>query len=134
VPHLGKLSIDWKSAGPSYAERIVGYLEKRYMPGLTRSLVTQRIFTPDDFRATLNAHMGSAFSLEPRLLQSAYFRVHNRDRTLRGLYFVGAGTHPGAGIPGVVNSAKATVALISADCRAQARSISGPAVEVSHAR
>ena len=134
VPHLGKLSMDWKSEGPRYAERILGYLEQRCMPGLTRSLVTQRIFTPDDFRATLNAHLGSAFSLEPRLLQSAYFRVHNRDRALRGLYFVGAGTHPGAGIPGVVNSAKATVALINADCRAQARSISGPALEVSHAR
>src|SRR4249919_3555549 len=85
------------------------------MPGLTESMVTQRIFTPADFKTELNAHLGSAFSLEPRLMQSAYFRVHNRDRNIRGLYFVGAGTHPGAGIPGVVNSAKATAGVILQD-------------------
>jgi phytoene desaturase len=79
--------------------------------------VTQRIFTPKDFKLELNAHLGSAFSLEPRLLQSAYFRVHNRERKIRGLYFVGAGTHPGAGIPGVVNSAKATANLIFDDLK-----------------
>lgn len=112
VPHLGKLPIDWKAAGPAYANAILGYLEKYYMPNLRNSLVTQRIFTPEDFRVELNAHLGSAFSFEPRLLQSAYFRAHNRDRNLKRLYFVGAGTHPGAGIPGVVNSAKATAGLI----------------------
>jgi phytoene desaturase len=132
VPHLGKLRIDWKSEGARYAERILRYLEKCYMPGLSRSLVTQRVFTPEDFRETLNAHLGSAFSLEPRLFQSAYFRVHNRDRALGGLYFVGAGTHPGAGIPGVINSAKATVALIAADYRTPSR-ISDPALEASRA-
>jgi phytoene desaturase len=63
--------------------------------------------------------LGSAFSLEPRLLQSAYFRVHNRDAALSGLYFVGAGTHPGAGIPGVVNSAKATAGVILQDFAAK---------------
>ena len=72
---------------------------------------------PDDFRTELNSRFGSAFSLEPSLLQSAYFRVHNRDRKIRGLYFVGAGTHPGAGIPGVVNSAKATASLILHDMK-----------------
>jgi phytoene desaturase len=77
--------------------------------------LTQRIFTPQDFKTELNAHLGSAFSLEPRLTQSAYFRVHNRDKNIKGLYFVGAGTHPGAGIPGVVNSAKATAAIILDD-------------------
>ena len=85
------------------------------MPDLRRQIVTQRIFTPQDFKTELNAHLGSAFSLEPRLTQSAYFRVHNRDQNIRGLYFVGAGTHPGAGIPGVVNSAKATAAIILND-------------------
>lgn len=115
VPHLGKLAIDWKRAAPSYAERILGYLEKHYMPDLRRDIVTQRIFTPQDFQTELNAYHGSAFSLEPRLSQSAYFRVHNRDKNIRGLYFVGAGTHPGAGIPGVVNSAKATAAIIMSD-------------------
>jgi phytoene desaturase len=115
VPHLGKLAIDWPSEGPAYAERILAYLERHYMPDLRRQIVTQRIFTPQDFKTELNAHLGSAFSLEPRLTQSAYFRVHNRDKNIRGLYFVGAGTHPGAGIPGVVNSAKATAAIIFND-------------------
>jgi phytoene desaturase len=115
VPHLGKLAIDWQSAGPRYAERILAYLENLYMPELRREIVTQRIFTPQDFKIELNAHLGSAFSLEPRLTQSAYFRVHNRDPNIRGLYLVGAGTHPGAGIPGVVNSAKATAAVILDD-------------------
>jgi phytoene desaturase len=115
VPHLGKLAIDWSSAAPAYAERILGYLERFYMPELGREIVTRRIFTPADFNTELNAHYGSAFSLEPRLTQSAYFRVHNRDRKIKGLYFVGAGTHPGAGIPGVVNSAKATAAIIMDD-------------------
>jgi len=115
VPHLGKLALDWKVEGPRYAERVLAYLERHYMPGLRGAIVTRRIFTPRDFEVELNAHLGSAFSLEPRLLQSAYFRVHNRDPNIRGLYFVGAGTHPGAGIPGVVNSAQATAGLILQD-------------------
>ncbi len=120
VPHLGKARIDWKAEGPRYAEKVLGYLERHYMPDLKSAIVTQRIFTPLDFKVELNAHLGSAFSLEPRLLQSAYFRVPNRDRNIRGLYFVGAGTHPGAGIPGVVNSAKATAGLIVGDQQAMA--------------
>jgi phytoene desaturase len=120
VPHLGRLAIDWDVEGPRYAEMILNYLERRAMPGLRESLVTQRIFSPKDFKVELNAHLGSAFSLEPRLTQSAYFRVHNRDQNIRGLYFVGAGTHPGAGVPGVVNSAKATAGLIISDFAAGA--------------
>jgi phytoene desaturase len=121
VPHLGKARIDWEVEGPRYAEKILGYLERHYLPNLRSAIVTQRIFTPLDFKVELNAHLGSAFSLEPRLLQSAYFRVPNRDKNIRGLYFVGAGTHPGAGIPGVVNSAKATANLILGDKPAMAR-------------
>jgi phytoene desaturase len=115
VPHLGKLNIDWLKEGPRYADAILDYLERRYMPGLGSALATRRIFTPEDFRTELNSHFGSAFSLEPRLMQSAYFRVHNRDRKVRGLYFVGAGTHPGAGVPGVISSAKATAGLVMQD-------------------
>ena len=115
VPHLGKAPLDWDSVGPRYADRILDYMESRYVPGLRRDLVTMRIFTPTDFRDQLNAHVGSAFSLEPVLTQSAWFRVHNRDDRIGGLYFVGAGTHPGAGIPGVVNSAKATAGLVLED-------------------
>jgi len=115
VPHLGKAAIDWEREGPRYADRILTYLEERHIPGLRSDLVTQRIFTPLDFRDELNAHHGSAFSLEPLLTQSAYFRAHNRDDRIGGLYLVGAGTHPGAGVPGVVNSAKATAGLVLAD-------------------
>jgi phytoene desaturase len=117
VPHLGKLAIDWTVEGPRYADRILAYLEARYIPGLRDDLVTRRIFTPLDFKDQLQAHHGSAFSLEPVLTQSAWFRVHNRDSGIRGLYFVGAGTHPGAGVPGVVNSAKATAGLMVDDLR-----------------
>ena len=85
------------------------------MPGLRERITTMRIFTPADFETELNAHLGSAFSLEPVLTQSAYFRVHNRVDHVKGLYFAGAGTHPGAGIPGVVNSAKATAGLVLED-------------------
>jgi phytoene desaturase len=133
VPHLGKLAVDWKSEGPRYAERILAYLEKHYMPNLGRSIIVRRLFTPDDFRTELNSRFGSAFSLEPRLLQSAYFRVHNRDRRIRGLYFVGAGTHPGAGIPGVVNSAKATANLILHDLKSLLAPEEGRVSDVSYA-
>lgn len=115
VPHLGAAEIDWSQEGPRYRDRILAYLEKRLLPGLRDDLVVSRIFTPADFATELNAHLGSAFSLEPVLWQSAYFRTHNRDRAVKGLYFVGAGTHPGAGIPGVVGSAKATAGLILQD-------------------
>jgi phytoene desaturase len=74
--------------------------------------VTKFSYAPPDFAGDLGAHLGSAFSLEPILTQSAWFRTHNRDDSIDNLYFVGAGTHPGAGIPGVVGSAKATAALM----------------------
>ncbi|MBK4735454.1 phytoene desaturase [Noviherbaspirillum pedocola] len=112
VPHLGNADIDWEVEGPRYRDRILDYLEQRYIPDLKRDLVVSRIFTPFDFRDELGAHVGSAFSLEPVLWQSAYFRTHNKDEAIDGLYFVGAGTHPGAGIPGVVGSAKATAGVI----------------------
>ncbi|MBD8569369.1 phytoene desaturase [Pseudomonas syringae] len=112
VPHLGNAPIDWEIEGPRYRDRIFEYLEKYYMPGLREDLVTCRIFTPNDFRDELNAHLGSAFSLEPVLQQSAWFRPHNRDANLANVYLVGAGTHPGAGVPGVIGSAKATAGLM----------------------
>lgn len=115
VPHLGKSDVDWTVEGPKYAKTIIDYLDERYLPGLSKSIVTQRIFTPLDFESELNARWGSAFSLEPLLQQSAFFRTHNRDDQFSNLYFVGAGTHPGAGIPGVVGSAKATAGLVLED-------------------
>ena len=133
VPHLGKLTIDWENEGPRYAGRVLDYLERHYMPDLRQNILTQRIFTPKDFKTELNAHLGSAFSLEPKLTQSAYFRVHNRDRNISRLYFVGAGTHPGAGIPGVVNSAKATAGLIVQDFAAELARVEHTQRELSYA-
>jgi phytoene desaturase len=115
VPNLGKSKVDWKTFGPEYADKILKYLEKHYMPGLSESLVTKRIFTPEDFDTQLNSHLGAAFSVEPLLTQSAYFRPHNRHRSIKGMYIAGAGTHPGAGVPGVINSAKATVSVVLND-------------------
>src|SRR3546814_346417 len=93
------------------------FRSQRLIPGLRRDMVTCHYFSPADFKSELNAHLGSAFSLEPLLWQSAWFRVHNRDDRIQNLYFVGAGTHPGAGIPGVVGSAKATAKLMLEDLR-----------------
>ena len=115
VPHLGTAPLDWEVEAPKYRDRILAYLEKRCIPGLRDDLVTVRTFTPVDFRDELNAHVGSAFSLEPILTQSAWFRPHNRDDAISNLYIVGAGTHPGAGVPGVIGSAKATAGLMLAD-------------------
>jgi len=115
VPHLGISNVDWNVEGPRLADRILVALENRCMPGLRKKLVSSRIFSPPDFESQLNAWQGSAFSLQPTLWQSAWFRVHNRDKLIKGLYFAGAGTHPGAGIPGVVNSARATAGLILND-------------------
>jgi phytoene desaturase len=115
VPHLGKAGLDWSETGPRYRDKILDYLDRHYLPGLRENLVTTRIFTPQDFRTELNAHVGSAFSLEPTLTQSAWFRVHNRDSKIGNLYFAGAGTHPGSGVPGVVASSVATAGLMLGD-------------------
>jgi phytoene desaturase len=119
VPHLGTAELDWSVVGPVYRDRILAYLEARCIPGLADDLVTSRMFTPADFRDELNAHHGSAFSLEPILTQSAWFRSHNRDEVIDKLYIVGAGTHPGAGLPGVIGSAKATASLMLNDLLAR---------------
>lgn len=118
VPHLGNAPVDWAAEGPVYARRLLEILEQRTLPGLSARLGESFHFGPADFEQELNSHLGSAFSLEPLLTQSAYFRVHNRDDVISNLYFVGAGTHPGAGIPGVIGSAKATAGLMIEDLAA----------------
>ncbi len=115
VPHLGKADLDWDEVGPKYTDRILDYLEEHYLPGLKNDLVTCSTLTPFGFRDELNSHLGSAFSVEPVLWQSAFFRPHNRDKKIPNIYLVGAGTHPGAGIPGVVGSARATAGLMLED-------------------
>ncbi|MCC2601673.1 phytoene desaturase [Sphingopyxis yananensis] len=115
VAHLGKANVDWDGDfGRQFADSILEEVERRVAPDLRSRIKTRFHYTPADFGRDLSAHLGSAFSLEPLLWQSAYFRTHNRDDLVRNLYFVGAGTHPGAGIPGVVGSAKATAALMLA--------------------
>jgi len=112
VPHLGKFPADWSEVGPILESRILAEVQRRLIPDLAERIVTKFHYAPTDFRDDLAAHHGSGFSLEPILTQSAWFRVHNRDDAISNLYFVGAGTHPGAGIPGVVGSAKATAELM----------------------
>jgi phytoene desaturase len=114
VPHLGHAPLPWSELAPVYADRILAALEV-LLPDLRKHVVVQRYRTPETFRDEWNAYQGSAFSCAPKLTQSAWFRPHNRDPHIPGLYLVGAGTHPGAGVPGVVNSAKATARIILED-------------------
>jgi phytoene desaturase len=113
VPHLAG-TVDWARQARPYRDRIMAALEQRFLPGLSRHIVAERMIDPRHFRDTLNSYRGSAFAVEPILRQSAYFRPHNRSEDVPNLYFVGAGTHPGAGIPGVLSSAKIVAALIGA--------------------
>ncbi|MBN1774710.1 MAG: phytoene desaturase [Deltaproteobacteria bacterium] len=115
VPHLGNAPLDWAAEAPAYAERILRVLERTLLPGLRGRIVVRSVATPEDFRSRLGAFHGNGFSVAPLLRQSAWFRPHNRDPRIPGLYVVGAGTHPGAGVPGVINSAKATVRVILED-------------------
>ncbi len=115
VAHMGKLAIDWEQVGPLLEKRVLDEVGRRLIPDIHDRLVTTFHYTPRDFATDLNSHLGSAFSLEPILTQSAYFRGHNRDDVIGNFYLVGAGTHPGAGIPGVVGSAKATAGLMLED-------------------
>lgn len=115
VPHLGK-HINWHTEGDRFRDRIIRFLEHEAgLTGLEQSIRVEHRFTPLDFRDQLGSWLGSAFSIEPTLTQSAYLRPHNRSPAARGLYFVGAGTHPGAGLPGVLLSAKITSALVDDD-------------------
>jgi phytoene desaturase len=114
VPHLGNAPLDWPAIAQSYGDRILAALEP-LLPDLRRHVVVRRHFTPADFETELASHLGSAFSIAPTLRQSAYFRPHNKDPHVPGLYIVGAGTHPGAGVPGVINGAKATFSEICRD-------------------
>jgi len=111
VPHLVG-DTDWAAAHQKYTDRIMDYLDERYMPGLKSRIVSEHHVDPRYFRDTLNSHLGSAFSVEPTLFQSAYMRPHNVSEDIPNLYFAGAGTHPGAGLPGVMGSGKIVADLI----------------------
>ncbi len=111
VPHLGG-NVDWEAVGQRYRNRIMEYLEERYLPDLSKHIVTERRVDPRYFEQTLNSYVGAAFGTEPVLTQSAYMRPQNVSRDIPNLYFAGAGTHPGAGLPGVMASGKIVAELI----------------------
>ncbi|MDX1437875.1 MAG: phytoene desaturase [Anaerolineales bacterium] len=111
VPNLAS-EVDWVETAPRYKQAIQDFLEKNFLPGLNDNLVAEHYIDPLHFRDNLNSYLGSAFSFQPVLTQSAWFRPHNRSEDLHNLYFVGAGTHPGAGLPGVLSSAKIAADLI----------------------
>jgi phytoene desaturase len=114
VPHLDS-DTDWEHYGPIYRDAILQFLEDNYLPDLQENIVAQHYIDPPHFQGTLNSFKGSAFSVQPILMQSAWFRPHNRSEDFSNLYFVGAGTHPGAGLPGVLSSSIIAENLIAED-------------------
>jgi phytoene desaturase len=105
VPNLLS-GTDWQAHAEPYRAAVQRRLEETVLPGLGAALTVSKMLTPIDFRDRLSSVNGAAFALEPKLFQSAWFRPHNKSEEVQGLYLVGAGTHPGAGLPGVVSSAK----------------------------
>lgn len=103
VPHLDS-GTDWNEMAPKYRDAIMNFLEENYLPDLQENIIAEHYIDPLHFQNELNSYKGSAFSVEPILTQSAWFRPHNKSEDVDNLYFVGAGTHPGAGLPGVLSS------------------------------
>jgi len=113
VPHLDS-GTDWTTYAETFRKAVEARLEATMIPELGKHLATSLMLTPLDFQNRLNSVKGAGFSLEPRITQSAYFRPHNESEEVKGLYLVGAGTHPGAGMPAVLSSAKVIDSLIPA--------------------
>jgi phytoene desaturase len=113
VPHLGS-GTDWTTAAKPYRDLIMQFLEDNYLPDLQANIIAEHYIDPLHFQNTLNSYQGAAFSVQPILMQSAWFRPHNRSEDFENLYFVGAGTHPGAGLPGVLSSSIIVENLIGA--------------------
>jgi len=113
VPHLGHSDpVDWQAEAEPYRRRVQKVLEDQLLPGLGAHLGPSEVFTPETFRDRYLSPHGAGFSIEPRILQSAWFRPHNVSEEARGLYLVGAGTHPGAGVPGVIMSAEVLAQVV----------------------
>ena len=113
VPHLGHDDpVDWAAMEEVYRRKVQDVLERELLPGLGRHLTASRVFTPETFRDRYLSPHGAGFSIEPRILQSAWFRPHNVSEEAKGLYLVGTGTHPGAGLPGVISSAEVLAQLV----------------------
>lgn len=107
--------LDWEALKGPFTERVLDFLERWGLDDLRAETEVLHVFTPDDFEREMNATLGNAFAIEPRFTQTAWFRPHNRSEDVEGLYLVGAGTHPGAGVPGVLMSAETTYGCIAED-------------------
>ena len=115
VPHLGwKNPVDWAKEAETYRQRVLANLERELLPGLGQHLSASHTLTPEDFRSRYLSPHGSGFSIEPTILQSGWFRPHNVSEEIEGLYLAGAGTHPGAGLPGTIVGAECLDQLIPA--------------------
>ena len=107
VPVPNNLSkVNWSLEGDRFKDLVIDKMDKSVLPGIKENIVSDFYLTPDYFEKELNTLHGSGFSIQPKFTQSAYFRFHNKSEVYKNLFFVGAGTHPGAGIPGVLSSAK----------------------------
>jgi phytoene desaturase len=113
--------VDWTTRGETYRASIAAFLSRTLLPGFESYVISSRIMTPLDFRDRLLSYRGAAFGLAPSLSQSAWFRPHNKSEELDGLFLVGAGTHPGAGVPGVLSSARVLDTVVP-DAQAHAHS------------
>lgn len=115
VPNLAA-EVDWQINARPFADKVLRFLEEDFgLHELRRYIAVMEIFTPLDFKLQRNSYLGSAWGVEPKLTQTAYFRPHNRSNDIPNLYFVGASTHPGAGVPGVLLTAAATERLVRED-------------------
>lgn len=112
VPHLGHGGVDWATEEARYKAKMLKVLEEQLLPGVGAKISTERVFTPETFRDRYLSHLGSGFSIEPRIFQSAWFRPHNISEEAEGLFLAGAGTHPGAGVPGVISTAEVLSQLV----------------------
>ena len=112
VPHLGHGGVDWATEAEPYRQKMLKMLEERLLPGLSEHITESLVFTPETFRDGYLSPYGAGFSIEPRILQSAWFRPHNASEALSALYLAGAGTHPGAGVPGVIGTAEVLAKLV----------------------
>lgn len=113
VPHLGHDNgVDWAREAEPYRQKVQAMLEDRLLPGLSGRISESLVFTPETFRDRYLSPLGAGFSIEPRILQSAWFRPHNLSEELPGLYLAGAGTHPGAGVPGVIGTSEILAQLV----------------------
>jgi phytoene desaturase len=111
VPNLdGK--IDWQSIQEEYTDHVLQFLEKHYLPELTKHIIVKHTVTPNYFHQTLNSYKGAAFSIQPSMMQSGFFRPQVQSKWFKHLYFVGAGVHPGAGVPAVMASGKIAAGCI----------------------